>query len=78
MLVFLLRFIGLVPLGYLNIVGFEIYSVFVAEQLFLYLLNVILVEAFIICFTHMFVKRLVNNKKLIKIIDVFGIVLLLI
>jgi hypothetical protein len=77
-LVFLLRFIGLVPLGYLNIVGFEIYSLFVAEQLFLYLLGIILVEAFIICFIHIFVKRLVNNKKLIKIIDVFGIVLLLI
>lgn len=75
---FSVSFIGSVPLGYLNIVGFEIYSAFGVEQLFLYLLGVILVEAFVIYFTLIFVNRLVNNKKLMKIIDVFGIVFLLI
>jgi hypothetical protein len=41
---FSVRFIGLNPLGYLNIVGFEIYSAFGVEDLLLYLLGVICVE----------------------------------
>jgi len=75
---FSVSFIGSVPLGYLNIVGFEIYSAFGVEELLLYLLGVIFVEAFIVYFTLIFANRLVNSKKLMKIIDIFGVVFLLI
>lgn len=73
---FSVSFIGSIPLGYLNIVGFEIYSVFGVEELLLYLLGVICIEAFVIYFTLIFASRLVNNKKLMKIIDIFGVVFL--
>ena len=75
---FSVSFIGSIPLGYLNIVGFEIYSVFGVEELLLYLLGVICIEAFVIYFTLIFASRLVNNKKLMKIIDIFGVVFLLV
>jgi hypothetical protein len=75
---FSVSFIGSIPLGYLNIVGFEIYSAFGVEKLLLYLLGVIFVESFIIYFTLIFANQLVNNEKLMKIIDIFGVVFLLV
>jgi hypothetical protein len=50
------RFINLIPLGYLNIVGCEIYFVFGVEELLLFLLG----------------------KKLMKIIDIFVVVFMLV
>lgn len=75
---FLVSFVGSIPLGYLNVFGFEIYTAFGIEELVLYLLGVIFVEAFVIYFTLIFANSLVNNKKLMKIIDFFGILFLLI
>lgn len=75
---FSVSFIGSIPLGYLNIVGFEIYSAFGVQELLLYLLGVIFIEAFIIYFTLVFANRLVRNKKLMKIIDIVGVLFLLI
>lgn len=75
---FSVSFIGSIPLGYLNVVGFEIYAAFGVEELLLYLLGVIFVEAFVIYFTLIFANQLVNNKKLMKIIDIFGILFLLV
>ncbi|MFE3872080.1 hypothetical protein ACFX5F_12690 [Flavobacterium sp. ZS1P70] len=72
----LVSFIGSIPLGYLNIIGFEIYSKFGIKSLVFYLLGVISVEVFVIYFTLIFAKKLVNNKKLMKAIDYFAIVFL--
>ena len=75
---FLVSFIGSIPLGYLNVVGFEIYSKLGMYRLIFFLFGVIFVEMFVIYFTFIFVKQLVNNKKLMKIIDFFAIFFLLI
>ncbi|TRX01126.1 hypothetical protein [Flavobacterium gawalongense] len=73
----LVSFIGSVPLGYLNIIGFKIYSELGINSLIFYLLGVILVEFFVIYFTLIFANQLVNNKKLMKVIDFFAVFFLL-
>ncbi len=75
---FLVSFIGSIPLGYLNVIGFEIYSKLGLSSLILFLLGVVFVEIFVIYFTLLFAKQLVNNKKLMKIIDFFAIFFLFI
>lgn len=75
---FLVSFIGSIPLGYLNVIGFEIYSKLGMNSLIFFLFGVIFVEMFVIYFTLIFAKQLVNNKKLLKIIDFFAIFFLLI
>lgn len=75
---FLVSFIGSIPLGYLNIIGFEIYDAFGIEELLLYLMGVVFIEGFVVYFTLVFANKLVKNKKLMKIIDFLGIVFLLI
>ena len=75
---FLVSFIGSIPLGYLNVIGFEIFSKLGMNSLVYFLLGVIFVEMFVIYFTLMFAKQLVNNKKLMKAIDYFAIIFLLI
>lgn len=72
----LVSFIGSIPLGYLNIIGFEIYSKFGINSLVFYLFGVISVEVFVIYFTLIFAKKLINNKKLMKAIDYFAILFL--
>ena len=74
---FLVSFIVSIPLGYLNIIGFEIYSELGTNSLIFYLLGVISVEVFVIYFTLVFANQLVNNKKLMKIIDFFAVFFLL-
>ncbi|MBG6063056.1 hypothetical protein IWX83_002864 [Flavobacterium sp. CG_9.1] len=75
---FLVSFIGSIPLGYLNLIGFEIYVKLGINSLFLFLAGVIFVEMFVIYFTLQFAKQLVSNKKLMKIIDFCAIFFLLI
>ncbi|MFV8347139.1 hypothetical protein [Flavobacterium sp. ZB4P13] len=75
---FLVSFVGSIPLGYLNVIGFEIYSKLGMNSLIFFLLGVIFVEMFVIYFTLIFAKQLVNNKKLMKIIDFFSVFFLLI
>lgn len=70
---FIVSFVGSIPLGYLNIVGFEVYSKTGINELFLYLLGVISVEVFVIYFTLIFANKLIQNKKLLKYIEVFSI-----
>ncbi len=70
---FLVSFIGSIPIGYLNLVGLEIYSKSGFYKLVFFLFGIIFIEAFIIYFTLVFAKQLVNNKRLLKIIDVFSI-----
>jgi hypothetical protein len=72
----LVSFIGSIPLGYLNIIGFEIYSKFGLNSLVFYLFGVISVEVFVIYFTLIFAEKLVNNKKLMKAIDYIAVLFL--
>jgi len=74
---FLVSFIGSIPLGYLNIIGFEIYSKLGLSSLVLYLFGVISVEVFVIYFTLIFANILVHKKTLLKAIDFFGVFFLL-
>lgn len=71
---FLVSFIGSIPLGYLNLAGLEIYSKSGLHNLILFLFGVVFIETFVIYFTLLFAKQLVNNKKLMKFIDFFSVV----
>ncbi|KRB57183.1 hypothetical protein [Flavobacterium sp. Root186] len=70
---FLVSFLGSIPLGYLNLVGLEIYTKSGLHDLVFFLFGVVLVETFVIYFTLLFAKQLINNKKLMKIIDFFAV-----
>lgn len=70
---FLVSFLGSLPLGYLNIIGVEVFSKLGINSLTFYLLGVILVEAFVIYFTVIFANQLAENKKLMKSIDFFAV-----
>lgn len=74
---FLVSFIGSIPLGYLNVVGFQVYEKLGLLPTFLYLLGVIIIEFFVIYFTLIFANRLAANKKLTKYIEGFSIVFML-
>ncbi|MDR6966845.1 putative membrane protein [Flavobacterium arsenatis] len=75
---FLVSFIGSIPLGYLNIIGFEVYSKTGMNNLLLYLLGVITIEAIVIYCTLLFADKLSRSKKLMKFIDLFSIIFMLI
>ena len=47
---FLVSFIGSIPLGYLNVVGFQVYEKSGLSPTVLYLLGVIIIEFFVIYF----------------------------
>lgn len=70
---FLVSFIGSIPLGYLNVVGFQVYEKLGLTPTMLYLLGVIIIEFFVIYFTLIFAKRLAENKRLTKYIEGFSI-----
>lgn len=72
-----ISFLGSLPLGYLNIVGAEVFSKLGMHSLVFYLLGVISIEAVVIYFTVIFSNELVNNKKLMKSIDFFAVFFLL-
>jgi hypothetical protein len=70
---FIVSFLGSLPLGYLNIIGVEVFSKLGINSLVFYLLGVILVEAVVIYFTVIFANQLAENKKLMKLIDFFAV-----
>lgn len=74
---FIVSFVGSLPLGYLNIVGVEVFSEFGMHTLVFYLLGVISIEAVVIYCTVIFSNQLMNNKKLMKSIDFFAVFFLL-
>ncbi|MFT3795256.1 hypothetical protein [Flavobacterium sp.] len=74
---FLVSFAGSVPLGYLNIAGYEIFARRGWDALLPYVLGVIAVEAVVIYATLLFADRLASEKKLIRGIEVFSIVFML-
>ncbi len=61
---FLVSFLGSIPLGYLNVVGFQLYQKKGLTETVLYLLGVILIEAVVIYLTLIFANQLAQNKKL--------------
>ena len=74
---FLVSFVGSIPLGYLNVIGFQVYEKSGYESLIYYLLGVVFVEAFVIYGTLIFAQKLSENKKLIKYIEIFSILFML-
>ena len=74
---FLVSFIGSIPLGYLNVVGFEIYSKRGLLLSVCFLLGVISIEFFVIFFTLIFANKLAANKKLTQYIEGFSIIFMI-
>ena len=74
---FLVSFLGSLPLGYLNIIGVEVYTNYFLESLMFYLIGVLCVEAVVIYFTIVFANQLIANKKWMKNIDFFAVLFLL-
>jgi hypothetical protein len=75
---FLVSFLGSLPLGYLNIIGVEVFSKLGINPLVFYLLGVILIEAVVIYFTVIFANQLAENKKILKFIDFFAVLFFLV
>lgn len=73
-----ISFIGSVPLGYLNVVGFEILSDGGFSRLWPYLFGVIAEESIVIYLTLLFADKLSKGGKLVKATEIFSIAFLLI
>jgi hypothetical protein len=71
---FLVSFIGSIPLGYLNVVGYDVFKKFGLHETVFYLLGVISIEFFVIYFTLLFANQLIANQKLLKFIEGFSVV----
>lgn len=71
---FLVSFIGSIPLGYLNVVGYDVFKKFGINETISYLLGVISIEFFVIFFTLLFANQLIANQKLLKFIEGFSVV----
>lgn len=71
---FLVSFIGSIPLGYLNIVGYEVFKQLGLNETIFYLLGVISIECVVIYLTLIFANQLMNNKKLIQFIEGFSVI----
>ncbi|MGV3697263.1 hypothetical protein [Flavobacterium sp.] len=71
---FLVSFLGSIPLGYLNVIGFDIYELSGIRPTLFYLLGVICVEFCVIFLTLIFADKLVKKEKLLKFIEAFSVV----
>ena len=75
---FLVSFAGSIPLGYLNIIGYEIFAASGLQPLLLFLAGVVLIEAVVIYLTLAFAEKISENKALSRVIDIFTIFFLLV
>ena len=75
---FLISFIGSIPLGYLNVVGFEVYRKLGLIETIYYLIGVISVELVVIYLTLLFANKFLQSKKLLQYIEFFSIVFMFI
>jgi len=75
---FIVSFLGSIPLGYLNVVGFELFQKSGIQPTVLFLLGVICIEFLVIYFTLIFAKKLAENKRLTKCIEGFSVVFMFI
>lgn len=71
---FFISFIGSIPFGYLNLIGFEIYNNYDFNQMILYLFGIVLIEMVYIFITLQFAEKLIKLKKLTKFINIFSVV----
>jgi threonine/homoserine/homoserine lactone efflux protein len=74
---FIVSFLGSLPLGYLNIIGVEVFSKFGMNSLVSFLIGVIIAQTVVVYLTVIFANKLVSNKKLMKGIDFFAVLFLL-
>lgn len=74
---FAISFIGSIPLGYLNLFGYQIYSTSNFNQLSLYLFGVLIVEAFVIYTTLKLSSKVSMNPKWKNYISIFSFIFLL-
>lgn len=74
---FAISFIGSIPLGYLNLIGYQIYSTSNINQLNLYLFGVLIIEAIVIYTTLKFSSKISMNPKWKNYISVFSFIFLL-
>lgn len=74
---FAVSFIGSIPLGYLNLIGYQIYTTSNFNQLNLYLFGVLIIEAIVIYATLKFSSKLSMNPKWKNYISIFSFVFLL-
>lgn len=70
---FVVSFLGSIPLGYLNMIGFEMYTRSGLSNVIAFLLGVISIEVFVIYFTLIFAEQLINNKMLLRFIEGFTV-----
>ena len=75
---FVVSFLGSIPLGYLNVIGFDIYHQSGLPSVIPYLFGVVSVEVFVIYFTLIFAQQLTSNKKLLRFIEGFSVVFMVI
>ncbi|KAF2517564.1 hypothetical protein E0W68_11395 [Flavobacterium salilacus subsp. salilacus] len=78
MIGFAISFIGSLPLGYLNIIGYTIFSNYGLTKLIYFLLGIITTEIVVIYFTLTFAEKISENKKLLKTIQQLSILFLFI
>lgn len=74
---FIISFIGSIPLGYLNLFGYQIYTTSNFNQLNFYLLGVLSVEAIVIYTTLRLSSKVAMNPKWKNYISIFSFVFLL-
>lgn len=74
---FAVSFIGSIPLGYLNLIGYQIYSTSNLNQLNLYLIGVLLIEAIVIYSTLKLSSKVAMNPKWKNMISVFSFIFLI-
>lgn len=75
---FLVSFVGSIPLGYLNFIGFEIYNKSNLTELLYYLFGVVFIEGIVISSTFYFANKLILNPKLKRWISIFSIIFLMV
>jgi hypothetical protein len=71
---FLVSFVGSIPLGYLNVIGFEIYKRRGLEQTQYYLIGVVLIEFLVVLGTLLLAHKLNSNRFLLKFIEGFSVI----
>lgn len=74
---FAISFIGSIPLGYLNLFGYQIYSTSNFNQLSLYLFGVLIVEAIVTYTTLKLSSKVSMNPKWKNYISIFSFIFLL-
>ena len=74
---FSISFIGSIPLGYLNLIGYQIYSTSNFNELNLYLFGVLCIEAIVIYTTLKLSSKVTMNPKWKNYISIFSFVFLL-